>query len=167
MALLHVKPTGTYLHMVKPWPFSPGPRFLPPLPSSDHGVSVRVQGLACGSACALSCRLVQEGCWAPLQHTMSAQKCLSDARPQGCHSHHIGAAENPFLLPCEGSICAPCILQLALSRAHPTNNSTPSDPEALPETRVRLAVSVQKGEPGKKPQANVTFEKARAKGAFW
>ncbi|NXF43567.1 RB8NL protein, partial [Oceanites oceanicus] len=52
---------------------------------------------------------------------------------------------------------------LALSRAHPTNNSTPSDPEALPETGVRLAVSAQKGEAGKKPQANVLFEKARAK----
>ncbi|XP_075577427.1 RBBP8 N-terminal-like protein [Pelecanus crispus] len=35
---------------------------------------------------------------------------------------------------------------LALSRAHPTNNSTPSDPEALPETGVTLAVSAQKGE---------------------
>ncbi|KAM9284775.1 RBBP8 N-terminal-like protein [Morus bassanus] len=35
---------------------------------------------------------------------------------------------------------------LALSRAHPTNNSTPSNPEALPETGVRLAVSAQKGE---------------------
>ncbi|KAM6053322.1 RBBP8 N-terminal-like protein [Theristicus caerulescens] len=35
---------------------------------------------------------------------------------------------------------------LALSRAHPINNSTPSDPEALPETGVRLAVSAQKGE---------------------
>ncbi|XP_030358547.1 RBBP8 N-terminal-like protein [Strigops habroptila] len=35
---------------------------------------------------------------------------------------------------------------LALSRAHPTNNSTPSDPEAPPETRVRLDVSTQKGE---------------------
>ncbi|NXJ48337.1 RB8NL protein, partial [Spizaetus tyrannus] len=51
---------------------------------------------------------------------------------------------------------------LALSQAHPTNNSTPSDPEALPETGVRLDVSAQKGEAGKKPQANVTFEKARA-----
>ncbi|KAM9647784.1 RBBP8 N-terminal-like protein [Morphnus guianensis] len=30
--------------------------------------------------------------------------------------------------------------------AHPTNNSTPSDPEALPETGVRLDVSAQKGE---------------------
>ncbi|KAM7090742.1 RBBP8 N-terminal-like protein [Ciconia maguari] len=35
---------------------------------------------------------------------------------------------------------------LALSRAHPTNNSTPRDPEALPETGVRLAVTAQKGE---------------------
>ncbi|NXS40722.1 CTIP endonuclease, partial [Balaeniceps rex] len=52
---------------------------------------------------------------------------------------------------------------LALSRAHPTNNSMPSDPEALPETGVRLAVSAQKGEAGKKPQANGTFEKARAR----
>lgn len=85
--------------------------------------------------------------------------------PKGCHSHHTGAGDSPFL-PSEGGICAPCILQLALSRAHPTNNTTPSDPEALPETGVRLAVSAQKGEAGKKPQANVTFEKARAKGAF-
>ncbi|NXW64050.1 RB8NL protein, partial [Eurystomus gularis] len=52
---------------------------------------------------------------------------------------------------------------LMLSQAHLTNNSMPSDPEALPETRVRLAVSAQKGEAGKNPQANVTFEKARAK----
>ncbi|NXP23127.1 RB8NL protein, partial [Scytalopus superciliaris] len=52
---------------------------------------------------------------------------------------------------------------LALSRARLTNNSTPSNPEALPETGVRRDVSVQKGEAGKKPQANVTFEKARAK----
>ncbi|NXX54844.1 RB8NL protein, partial [Scopus umbretta] len=55
---------------------------------------------------------------------------------------------------------------LTLSRAHPTNNSMPSDPEALPETGVRLAVGAQKGEAGKKPQANVTFEKARAEHAF-
>ncbi|NXG13428.1 CTIP endonuclease, partial [Grallaria varia] len=52
---------------------------------------------------------------------------------------------------------------LALSRAHLTNNSTPSNPEALPETGLRRDVSVQKGEAGKKPQANVTSEKARAK----
>ncbi|NWU47051.1 RB8NL protein, partial [Dromas ardeola] len=52
---------------------------------------------------------------------------------------------------------------LALSRAPLTNNSTPSDPEALPETGVRLAVSAQKGEAGKKPQANATLEKGRAK----
>ncbi|NXE76945.1 RB8NL protein, partial [Cochlearius cochlearius] len=52
---------------------------------------------------------------------------------------------------------------LTLSRVHPTNNSTPSDPEALPETGVRLAVSAQKGGAGKRTQANVTFEKARAK----
>ncbi|XP_010080157.1 PREDICTED: RBBP8 N-terminal-like protein, partial [Pterocles gutturalis] len=36
---------------------------------------------------------------------------------------------------------------LALSRAHPTNKSLLSDPEALPETGVRLAASAQKGEP--------------------
>ncbi|NXM74293.1 RB8NL protein, partial [Serilophus lunatus] len=52
---------------------------------------------------------------------------------------------------------------LSLSQAHQTNNSTPSDPEALLETRMRRDVSVQKGEGGKKPQANVTFEKARVK----
>ncbi|NXL57663.1 RB8NL protein, partial [Chordeiles acutipennis] len=52
---------------------------------------------------------------------------------------------------------------LPLSRAHPTNKSTLSDPETLPETGVRLAVSAQKEEPGKKPQVDVTFEKAREK----
>ncbi|NXQ80156.1 RB8NL protein, partial [Nyctibius grandis] len=52
---------------------------------------------------------------------------------------------------------------LALARAHPTNKATLSDPEALPESGVRLAVGAQKGEPGKKPQEKVTFEKARAK----
>ncbi|NXK52544.1 RB8NL protein, partial [Chauna torquata] len=52
---------------------------------------------------------------------------------------------------------------LTLSRVHPTNKSMPSDPEALPETRVRLAASAQKGKPGKEPQASTTFEKARAK----
>ncbi|NXA03553.1 CTIP endonuclease, partial [Sapayoa aenigma] len=52
---------------------------------------------------------------------------------------------------------------LSLSQAHRTNNSMPSNMEALPETRVRRDVSVQKGEAGKKPQANVTFEKARVK----
>ncbi|KAM9260599.1 RBBP8 N-terminal-like protein [Cariama cristata] len=35
---------------------------------------------------------------------------------------------------------------LTLSRTHPTNNSTPSNPETLPETGVRLDVSAQKGE---------------------
>ncbi|XP_037258510.1 RBBP8 N-terminal-like protein [Falco rusticolus] len=35
---------------------------------------------------------------------------------------------------------------LTLSRAHPTNTSMLSDPEALPETGVRLDVSAQKGE---------------------
>ncbi|NXB66180.1 RB8NL protein, partial [Struthidea cinerea] len=52
---------------------------------------------------------------------------------------------------------------LTLSRAYLTNNSTPSDPEALPEAGMRRDVSAQKGEAGKKPQANVTFEKARVK----
>ncbi|NXO56166.1 RB8NL protein, partial [Aramus guarauna] len=52
---------------------------------------------------------------------------------------------------------------LTLSEAHLAKNSTPSDPEALPETGMRLDVSAQKGEAGKKPQANMTFEKARAK----
>ncbi|NWW73534.1 CTIP endonuclease, partial [Climacteris rufus] len=55
---------------------------------------------------------------------------------------------------------------LTLSRAYLTNNSTPSDPEALPEAGMRRGVSAQKGEAGKKPQANVTFEKARAKVHF-
>ncbi|KAM6120818.1 RBBP8 N-terminal-like protein [Phoenicopterus ruber ruber] len=36
---------------------------------------------------------------------------------------------------------------LALSRAHLTNKPAPSDPEALPETGVRLAVGAQKEEP--------------------
>ncbi|XP_009573510.1 PREDICTED: RBBP8 N-terminal-like protein [Fulmarus glacialis] len=35
---------------------------------------------------------------------------------------------------------------LTLSREHPTNNSMPSNAEALPETGARLAVSAQKGE---------------------
>ncbi|NWS16124.1 RB8NL protein, partial [Pachyramphus minor] len=52
---------------------------------------------------------------------------------------------------------------LTLSRAHLTNNSAPSNTEALPESGVRQDVSEQKAEAGKKPQANVTFEKARAK----
>ncbi|NXG66415.1 CTIP endonuclease, partial [Hemiprocne comata] len=52
---------------------------------------------------------------------------------------------------------------LPLPRTHPTNKPMPSDPEALPEIGMRLAVSAQKGEAGKKPQANVTFEKAKAK----
>ncbi|NXN80913.1 RB8NL protein, partial [Bombycilla garrulus] len=52
---------------------------------------------------------------------------------------------------------------LALSRAYLTNSSTPSDPEALPEAGTRRDVSAQKGEAGKKPQAEVTFEKARVK----
>ncbi|NWW84293.1 CTIP endonuclease, partial [Rhynochetos jubatus] len=51
---------------------------------------------------------------------------------------------------------------VSLSQAHPRNNSTPSDPEVLPETRARLAASAPKGEAGEKPQANMTFEKARA-----
>ncbi|NWT08132.1 CTIP endonuclease, partial [Vireo altiloquus] len=52
---------------------------------------------------------------------------------------------------------------LTLSRQYLTNNSTPSNPEALPEAGIRRDVSAQKGEAGKKPQANVTYEKARAK----
>ncbi|NWZ37493.1 RB8NL protein, partial [Brachypodius atriceps] len=52
---------------------------------------------------------------------------------------------------------------LTLSRAYLTNNSTPSDTEALPEAGMRQNVSAQKGETGKKPQENVTFEKARVK----
>ncbi|NWS85464.1 RB8NL protein, partial [Toxostoma redivivum] len=52
---------------------------------------------------------------------------------------------------------------LTLSRAYLTNNSIPSDPEALPEAGMRRDVGAQKGEAGKKPQANVTFEKARVK----
>ncbi|NXB70743.1 RB8NL protein, partial [Donacobius atricapilla] len=52
---------------------------------------------------------------------------------------------------------------LTLSRAYLTNNSTPSDPEALPEAGMRQNVSAQKGEAGKEPQANVTFETARVK----
>ncbi|NXC99444.1 RB8NL protein, partial [Certhia familiaris] len=52
---------------------------------------------------------------------------------------------------------------LTLSRAYLTNNSTASNPEALPEAGMRQDVSTQKGEAGKKPQANVTFEKARVK----
>ncbi|NXU36053.1 CTIP endonuclease, partial [Drymodes brunneopygia] len=49
---------------------------------------------------------------------------------------------------------------LTLPRAYLTNSS---DPEALPEAGMRRDVSAQKGEAGKEPQANVTFEKARVK----
>ncbi|NXO35030.1 RB8NL protein, partial [Locustella ochotensis] len=52
---------------------------------------------------------------------------------------------------------------LTLSRAYLTDNCTPSEPEAPPEAGVRQNVSAQKGEAGKEPQANVTFEKARVK----
>ncbi|NXH20933.1 RB8NL protein, partial [Bucco capensis] len=52
---------------------------------------------------------------------------------------------------------------LTLPRAQLTNNSSPRDPEPLPETEMRLAASALKGETGKKPQAKVTFEKARVK----
>ncbi|NXJ91607.1 RB8NL protein, partial [Corythaixoides concolor] len=52
---------------------------------------------------------------------------------------------------------------LALSQAHLTNKSTLSDPQTLPESRVRLAVGAQKEEPGKKPQGNEAFEMGRAK----
>ncbi|NWR73480.1 RB8NL protein, partial [Centropus unirufus] len=52
---------------------------------------------------------------------------------------------------------------LVLSRGLRNNKPTPSNAEALPETGVRLTVSAQKEEPGKKPKANVTFETARAK----
>ncbi|NXE52744.1 RB8NL protein, partial [Casuarius casuarius] len=56
---------------------------------------------------------------------------------------------------------------LSFSQARPTSKSTSSDPEALPETKTRLSLNAQKGEPGKKPQADVTLEKARAKDAFY
>ncbi|NWH64791.1 CTIP endonuclease, partial [Geococcyx californianus] len=52
---------------------------------------------------------------------------------------------------------------LALSRAHLINKSTPSNPEALPESGVRPAVSAPKEEPGKEPQANAMFQTAKAK----
>ncbi|NWZ13492.1 RB8NL protein, partial [Agelaius phoeniceus] len=52
---------------------------------------------------------------------------------------------------------------LRLSRAYLTNSSTPSDPEAPPEAGLRRDVGAQKGDAGKKPQANVTFEKAGVK----
>lgn len=119
-----------------------------------------------GSACAPSRRLVQEVRWAPPQHSTSAQKRLGDAGPHGGHRHRAGAGDSPLLPPGEGSVCAPCILQLTFPRAHPTNNSTPGDPETLPETGLRVAVGAQKGEAGKKPRASVTVEKARAKGVF-
>lgn len=70
-------------------------------------------------------------------------------------------------MPGDSSLCAPCVPQLSLSRAYLTNNSTQSNPEGLPEAGMRQNVSAQKGEAGKKPQANVTFDKARVKGAFW
>ncbi|NWZ99405.1 RB8NL protein, partial [Nesospiza acunhae] len=52
---------------------------------------------------------------------------------------------------------------LRLSRAYLTNSSTPSDPEAPPEAGLRRDVGAQKGAAGKKPRANVTFEKAGVK----
>ncbi|KAM6378663.1 RBBP8 N-terminal-like protein [Pluvialis apricaria] len=56
---------------------------------------------------------------------------------------HVSINCGPFPSPaCPALVLAP----LAFSRAHPTNNSTPGDPEALPETGLRLAVSAQKGE---------------------
>ncbi|NXC48521.1 RB8NL protein, partial [Penelope pileata] len=56
---------------------------------------------------------------------------------------------------------------LVLSRVHPTNKSTPSDPEAPPEPRVRPAATTQKEEPGKEPRASMTSKKANSKEAFW
>jgi len=41
-ALLCVKPAGTYLHMAKPQPPSPGSRSPPPLPSSARRVSAQL-----------------------------------------------------------------------------------------------------------------------------
>ncbi|NWY31294.1 RB8NL protein, partial [Pheucticus melanocephalus] len=52
---------------------------------------------------------------------------------------------------------------LRLSRAYLTNSSSPSDPEAPPEAGLRRDVGAQKGDAGKKPQADVTFEKAGVK----
>ncbi|NWR14058.1 RB8NL protein, partial [Emberiza fucata] len=52
---------------------------------------------------------------------------------------------------------------LRLSRAYLTNSSTPSDPEAPPEAGLRRDAGAQKGDAGKKPQANVTLEKAGVK----
>ncbi|KAM6319301.1 RBBP8 N-terminal-like protein [Podargus strigoides] len=43
----------------------------------------------------------------------------------------------------------PMGVTLTLSRAHLTHKSTPSDPEALPETGVRLAATAQKEEPAR------------------
>lgn len=122
-------------------------------------------GPRAGSACAPSHRLLQEVLGSPQTHR-SAQEPLCDACPCGCHCHQVRAGDNP-LLPGGSSVCAPCVPQLTLTRAYLTNNSTSSDPEALPEAGLRRDVSAQKGEAGKKPQANVTFEKARVKGAFW
>ncbi|NXE60173.1 RB8NL protein, partial [Calcarius ornatus] len=53
---------------------------------------------------------------------------------------------------------------LRLSRAYLTNSCTPGDPEAPPEAGLRRDVSAQKGDAGKQPQAEVTFEKAGVKG---
>ncbi|NXJ28936.1 RB8NL protein, partial [Dicrurus megarhynchus] len=82
-------------------------------------------------------------CWAPCKHTT-------------VHSNISVMLQHLCSL-------SPCIPQLTLSRAYLTNNSTPSDPEALPEAGLRRDVSAQKGEAGKKPQANVTFEKSSVK----
>lgn len=51
MALLCVKPMGTYLHMAKPQPLSPGYCSPPPLPSSAREVSIQVQGQAVPVPC--------------------------------------------------------------------------------------------------------------------
>ncbi|NXX80563.1 RB8NL protein, partial [Urocolius indicus] len=50
-----------------------------------------------------------------------------------------------------------------LSRAQPTNNFTPSDPEASPETQARLAASTQMGKAGKKFRAKVTCVEGKSK----
>ncbi|NXP47366.1 RB8NL protein, partial [Heliornis fulica] len=65
------------------------------------------------------------------------------------HPSAVEEEEEDAAVQSEGSICAPCIPQLTLSEARLANSSTRSEPEALPDPGVRLAVSTQKGEAGK------------------
>ncbi|NXO75663.1 RB8NL protein, partial [Sitta europaea] len=98
-----------------------------------------------GRQCLCSLPQPLQGVLGSLQTHQSAQEHLCDARSRGCHSPQGRAGDNA-LPPGGSSVCAPCVPQLSLSRAYLTNNSTPSDPEALPEAGMRRDVSALKGE---------------------